>query len=56
MNRLISTLASVMVGLVVITAATPALTRLAHALLPLVLVVGVVAAGLRVVWAAARRW
>jgi hypothetical protein len=46
----------VVVGLWLLTAATPALIRLAGALVPLVLVVGVVVAVLRVVWAATRRW
>jgi len=34
----------------------PALIRLAGALVPLVLVVGVVVAALRIVWAVTRRW
>jgi hypothetical protein len=37
-------------------AVTPALTRLAGALVPLVLVVGIVVAVLRVVWTATQRW
>lgn len=56
MNKLLSTAGLVVVGLVVVTAATPALTKLAHALVPLIVTVGVVAAVLRVVWAATGRW
>lgn len=39
-----------MVGLVVLTAATPALARLTHSLVPLIVTLGVIAAVLRVVW------
>lgn len=46
-GRLIGTL---VVGAIAITAATPALTKLTHALVPLVLVVGIVIAVLRAVW------
>ena len=50
MNKLISTLAVVVVGLVALGAVGPALARLAGALVPLVLVVGTVVAVLRLVW------
>jgi hypothetical protein len=40
----------VVVGLVVVTIATPALTKLTHALIPLIITVGVVVALLRAVW------
>jgi hypothetical protein len=44
------------VGLVALVAAGPTLVSLAEALVPLVLVVGVVVAVLRVVWFYTRRW
>ncbi len=47
MNRLIQAALILLVGLVALAAAGPTLTRLASALVPLVLVVGVVAALLR---------
>ncbi len=47
MNR---SLAMVTVGLVVLVAAGPIIVCLARALVPLVLVIGVVAAVLRAVW------
>jgi hypothetical protein len=50
MNKAISTLAMVVVGLVALGAVGPALARLASALVPLALVVGVVVAVLRAVW------
>lgn len=56
MNRTIWTFLLVVVSLWMLIAATPALTRLAGALVPLVLVVGIVAAVLRMVWATTRRW
>lgn len=56
MNRILSTAGMVVVGLIVITAATPALTKLAHALVPVILTAGVVVVVLRVVWAATSRW
>jgi hypothetical protein len=55
-NKTVWTLLLVVVGLWLLIAATPALTRLTTALVPLVLVVGIVVAVLRVVWAATRRW
>jgi hypothetical protein len=50
MNKAISTLAIVVVGLVALGAVGPALARLAGALVPLVLVIGIVAGALRWVW------
>jgi hypothetical protein len=50
MNRLASTVLLVIVGLVALADAGPTLTLLVGALVPLVLVVGVVVAVLRVVW------
>jgi hypothetical protein len=50
MTRLIQTLVLAVVGLAALAAATPALTRLVGALIPLTLVIGVVAAVLRMVW------
>jgi hypothetical protein len=45
-----------LVGLVAVAAAGPTLTKLAGALVPLVLVVGVVVVVLRLVWCYTRRW
>lgn len=56
MTKLVSVLVLVVFGLVVLAVASPALARLASALVPLVLVVGVVVAVLRLVWSATRRW
>ena len=50
MNKLIQTVLLVLVGLAVLAAASPALTRLSGALVPLILVVGIVVAVLRAVW------
>jgi hypothetical protein len=50
MNRLFQATALVIVGLAIVTAATPALTKLTHALIPLIITVGVVVALLRAVW------
>ena len=56
MNNLISALVVLVAGLAALAVAGPALARLAGALVPLVLVVGIVAAVLRLVWAHTRRW
>jgi hypothetical protein len=56
MNKLISVLVFMVVGLAALAVASPALARLTAALVPLVLVVGVVAAVLRLVWFHTRRW
>ena len=55
MTKALSSLALVVAGLVALAAVGPALARLISALVPLVLVVGVVAAVLRVVWFHTRR-
>jgi hypothetical protein len=44
------------VALVTLAAAAPLLIRLSHALVPLVIAVGVVAVGLRLVFFHTRRW
>jgi len=49
-NKLLQSAGLVVVGLVAITVASPALARLAHALIPLVVTIGVVVALLRAVW------
>jgi hypothetical protein len=56
MNKLLSTAGLIVVGLVVLTAATPALTKLAHGLIPFIVAAGIVVAVLRIVWTATRRW
>jgi hypothetical protein len=56
MTKLLSTLTMVVMGLVALAVIGPTLTRLISALVPLVLVVGVLAAILRVVWTYTRRW
>ncbi len=56
MNKTIWTLLLAVTTLWLLIAATPALTRLAGALIPLILVVGITAAALRIVWAVTRRW
>ncbi len=50
MNRLTSAAIWLVVALVMLAAAAPILLRLASALMPLVLVVGIVVAVLRLVW------
>jgi hypothetical protein len=50
MNRLVQALLLGIVGLAVLAAVTPGLIKLAGALVPLVLVLGVGAAVLRCVW------
>jgi hypothetical protein len=49
-TKLISTLAIVVLGLVALGAVGPRLAQIIEALVPLVLVVGVIVAVLRVVW------
>jgi hypothetical protein len=56
MTKLLSTLVMVVVALAALALAGPALTRLINSLVPLVLVVGIVAAVLRLMWAYTRRW
>lgn len=55
-NRAIWTLLLVVVSLWLLIAATPAISRLTGALVPLVLVAGIVGAIWRIVWTATRRW
>lgn len=50
MNKLVSALMVAVVGLVVLAAAGPTITKLIHALVPFVLVLGIVGAVLRWVW------
>ena len=50
MTKLISTLALLVVGLVALGSVGPSLTRLVGALVPLMLVAGIVVAVLRLVW------
>lgn len=50
MTKLPSTLAMVVMVVVLLSAAGPTIAYLIHALVPLVLVVGVVGAVLRLVW------
>lgn len=56
MTKFISTLAIVVLGLVALGTVGPRIAQLVGALVPLVLVVGVVAAVLRLVWFHTRRW
>lgn len=56
MGKPISSPLLLIVALAALIAAGPTLTQLVGALVPLVLVIGVVVAVLRVVWAATRRW
>jgi hypothetical protein len=55
-NRLLGTLMLLMAGLVALVAAGPTLVALVHALVPLVLVVGVVVACLRALFLFTNRW
>ncbi len=50
MSKLLSTTGLLVVGLIAIAVSGPALARLASALVPLVLVAGIVVALLRAVW------
>ncbi len=52
--RLVTALVIGVAGLAALAAASPSLTRLISALVPLVLVVGIVVAVLRLVWT--RKW
>jgi hypothetical protein len=55
-NKLVRAVGLVVVGLAALALAGPTLTRLTSALVPLVLVVGVVAAVLRLTWSYTRKW
>jgi hypothetical protein len=50
MTKLISTLAVVVLGLVAFGAVGPSIAAVLHAVVPVILVVGVVVAVLRLVW------
>ncbi len=56
MTKLVQAMLLAVLGLVVLSAATPTLARLFRAAVPLVVTVAVVAVVVRVVWAATRRW
>ena len=56
MNKFISLVTFADLGLVTLAVAGPTLTRLIAALVPLVLVAGIVAAVLRLVWSYTRKW
>lgn len=56
MKHLVSALLLIAVVVIGLALAAPALSRLATAIVPLVIVAGVVAAVLRLVWAYTRRW
>jgi len=56
MNKVASVLALVVVGLVALAVAGPTLARLISGLVPLVLVAGITAAVLRLVWSYTRKW
>ncbi|HEX3510038.1 MAG TPA: hypothetical protein VHT27_02955 [Solirubrobacteraceae bacterium] len=56
MTKLVTAFSIVALGLAALAVVTPLMTRLASALVPLVLVGGLVAGVLRVVWAYTRRW
>lgn len=55
-SKVASVLVLIVVGLAALAVAGPALTRLIAALVPLVLVGGIVSAVLRVVWSYTRKW
>jgi hypothetical protein len=55
-NRLLGTLTLLMVGLVALVAAGPTLVALVNALVPLVLVIGVVVGLLRALFFFTSRW
>ena len=57
MNKLITFMMIALLGLVVLVTAGPTLVKLAGAITPLVLVVGIVVASLKVIWYLTRnRW
>jgi hypothetical protein len=56
MNKIASACLLVIVGLVALAAAGPTLAHLTSALVPLVLVAGIVAAVLRLVWSYTSKW
>jgi len=56
MTKAISTLVIVILGFVAVGAVGPSIAGIFNALVPLVLVIGVVAAILRIVWWRTRGW
>lgn len=50
MTKLMQLILALLAGLIVLAAAGPTLAKLAHALVPLVVVVGLIVAVLRIVW------
>jgi hypothetical protein len=56
MTKLISMIVVVILGLVAVGAVAPSIAVIFNALVPLVLVIGVVAAVLRIVWWRTRGW
>lgn len=56
MTKLVTTLVTVILVLVALAAIGPRITQLMGAVVPLVLVVGIVVAVLRLVWFHTRRW
>ena len=56
MTKFLSTISLVVLTLAALAFAGPALAKLIAALIPLVLVVGIIAAALRLVWTYTRRW
>lgn len=50
------TLGSVVVALIVLIAVAPVLLQLLGALIPLVVIAGVVIGGVRLIWFSTRRW
>jgi hypothetical protein len=55
-NKLIGSLVVLVVGLAALAVAGPTLTRLASALVPLILVIGIVVIVLRLTWSYTRKW
>ena len=56
MNKLISALSLGVVGLVILAAAAPTIVCLSNAVIPLIVVIGVVAIVLRLAWFHTRDW
>jgi hypothetical protein len=56
MNRLVAALALGIVGLTILAAIGPTLTKVISALVWLIVAIGLVACLVRVVWTATRRW
>lgn len=56
MSKLITLLVTLFAGAVTLAVITPVLVQLAQAVVPLVLVVGIVVVAVRVAWWYTRRW